>query len=124
MGQERRHQGITHTVMYFLVPGQGLYKLPQLPDAMAFTTPEGEESTRFQSAGMLIEPKEAMRRWKLSYKGDLLHKGEIVKNCTFEGEFTSQIGYLDYDTDISIKAIARSIATEPWSRAYFDHLKT
>lgn len=123
-GQERRHQGIIHSVLYFLVPGKGLYKLPQLPDAMVFSTVDGQENDRFMGGGLLSEPKEAMKRWRLSYKGDLLHNGEIVKNCSFDGEFVSQIGYLDYDTDISLKAIAKSIATEPWSRSYFDNLKT
>lgn len=124
MGQERRHQGIVHSVLYFLVPGKGVYKLPQLPDAMVFSTVDGQDNDKFTGGGLLSEPREAMKRWRLSYKGDLLHDGEIVRNCSFEGEFVSQIGFLDYDTDISLKAIARSIATEPWSRSYFDNLKT
>lgn len=123
-GQERRHQGIIHSVLYFLVPGKGLFKLPNLPDAMVFSTVEGQEGTKFSGGGLLSEPKEAMKRWKLSYKGDLLHNGQTIKGCSFEGEFVSQLGYFDYDTDISIRAIARSIATEPWSRAYFKHLET
>lgn len=123
-GQERRHQGIIHSVLYFLVPGKGLYKLPQLPDAMVFSTVDGQENERFMGGGLLSEPMEAMKRWRISYQGDLLHNGEVVKNCSFDGEFVSQIGYLDYDTDISLKAIAKSIATEPWSRSYFDNLKT
>lgn len=124
MGQERRHQGITHSVLYFLVPGKGIFKLPQLPDSMVFCTVDGQSSVKFSGGGLLSEPREAMKRWKLSYKGNLLHNGEIIENCSFDVEFTSQIGYFDYDTDISIKAIAKSIATEPWSRTYFDHLKT
>lgn len=124
-GQERRHQGIIHSVLYFLIPGKGLYKLPQLPDAMTFSTSDGVSSVKFSGGGLLSEPREAMKRWRLSYRGDLQHStGDIVKNCSFDGEFTSQIGYLDYDTDISLKAIAKSIATEPWSREYFANLKS
>ena len=124
MGQERRHKGITHNVLYFLVPGRGLYKLPQLPDAMTFTTKDGKPTVGFSGDGLHSEPREPMKKWKLSYNGDLLHDGVRIKNCSFDAEFTSTIGYLDYDSDISIKAIARSIATERWSRGYFEALKT
>lgn len=124
MGLERRHGGIIHTVLYFLVPGRGVFKLPQLPDTMVFSTKEGEESSGFSAAGLFAGPKEAMKKWTIYYKGNLLHKGEILKNCSFDAEFSSSFGCMDYDTDLSPKAIARSIATEPWSRKYFDQLKT
>lgn len=124
LGQERRPQGIIHSVLYFLIPNRGIFKLPQLPDAMVFSTSEGESSNGFVGGGLSCQPREPMKKWKMSYKGDLLHDGKVTKNCHFEGEFYSPIGYLDYDTDLSIKAIAKSVATEPWTREYFQCLQS
>lgn len=39
-------------------------------------------------------------------------------------EFTSDIGYFNVERDINPKALARSIASQLWSREYFDALKT
>lgn len=127
MGIERRHQGIAHGVLYFLIPGKGLYCMPKTPDTLTFNTADGEECGSFRAGGIFTEPTVAMEKWSLIYKGDLLHEGKIVKNCRFEGEFCSAGAsgdHFDFYADSSIQMIAKSIATEPWSREYFRNLKT
>lgn len=38
-------------------------------------------------------------------------------------QWTSDQPYFDFDTDMDARALARSIAREPWSRKYFKGLR-
>ena len=40
-----------------------------------------------------------------------------------KGEWSSKLTYFDFDTDMSPRALSRSMAREPWSKEYFQRLK-
>jgi len=44
---------------------------PKLPDTTLQQTKEDEEGAVFGAEGLKFEPVEAMKRWKLSYKGKM-----------------------------------------------------
>ncbi|TKR78316.1 hypothetical protein L596_019139 [Steinernema carpocapsae] len=84
---------------------------------------------------------EPMRRWRLKFSGSLVPNqddfvdtsspgpcevpvsvaGEV--EASFDFEWTNFGDYFDFDLDISPEAIARSFASETWTRAVFDRLK-
>ena len=39
------------------------------------------------------------------------------------GTYTSQLPYFDFDSEMEAWTVARAMAREPWSRAYFARLK-
>jgi hypothetical protein len=48
------------------VPGEGLLTSPKLPDSTLFGTED-----EFGAEGLKFEPLEPMRKWKMSYKGQM-----------------------------------------------------
>lgn len=48
------------------MPGEGLLKSPKQPDSLMFGTED-----EFGAEGLKFEPLEPMRKWKISYKGQL-----------------------------------------------------
>ncbi|KAG0722609.1 hypothetical protein GWK47_044177 [Chionoecetes opilio] len=90
----RRPRGVINGVLYIRIPGLGLLQLPKMPDTMMF------------GAGDQIKDKPLSR---LKVEVDV--------------RWTSRQPYFDFDTDMNARALARSIAREPWSHKYFQGLR-
>ena len=52
---------------FIQIPDLGLLELPSLPDTSLYT----EKTLSFSAGGLEIEPVEAMKKWKISYKGKM-----------------------------------------------------
>lgn len=120
----RRHENLVQTLLYLRVPALGLLELPSLPDTSLYT----EKELSFSAGGLQIEPVEAMKKWRISYKGKMRltkidgEKAEEVYVC-FVLDWTADTTFFDFDTDLCPDAVASGVAREKWSRAFFDQLK-
>ena len=69
-------------------------------------------------------PELPMRRWSLSFEGKMRNeKAGSVHDVKISGTYTSELPYFDFDSEMEAWTVARAMAREPWSRAYFDRLK-
>ncbi|KAK8406860.1 hypothetical protein O3P69_007428 [Scylla paramamosain] len=116
----RRPKGIINGLLFIRVPGLGLLQLPKMPDTMLFG--DGEQ---FAAEGLRITPVKPMSVWKIQYEGPMKMKDSPLSrlNVKLDIKWTSKQPYFDFDTDMNARALARSIAREPWSRQYFQQLR-
>ncbi len=47
-----------------------------------------------------------------------------VHRVSIEAEYTSDLDYFDFDSDMEPKVIARAMAREQWDRQYFSRLRS
>jgi len=115
----RRPHHVCNSFVFLRVPEEGLLMFPRLPDSTCYGTED-----EFGAEGLKLEPIIPMKKWKISYRGQLkrANTNELV-DVEMDLAWTSNWKYFDFDTDMSSTALSRSIAREPWSREYFDILK-
>ncbi|XP_054287744.1 uncharacterized protein LOC129003474 [Macrosteles quadrilineatus] len=120
-GSERRKHNIVNGVFYVVVPGLGLLCGHKIPDTVLF---DAEDDT-FGAEGLLLQPLEPMRKWKLTYTGEMwLHVNPTKQfSVAFSAVFTSALPIFHYDTDLDPGLLAAAIANEPWTLQYFKALK-
>ncbi|XP_077291561.1 uncharacterized protein LOC143914977 isoform X2 [Arctopsyche grandis] len=119
-GAERRQMGVINGLFYLIIPGKGLLCSTKIPDTLLF----GAKPLEFGAEGLLLSPIEPMKRWKVTYNEKMFQDDPSdVVNVSFTGEWTAIWKHFNYDTDLYIPAVARSIARENWSRRYFEDLK-
>ena len=41
-----------------------------------------------------------------------------------QAEYISKLPYFDFDSDMNAWTVARAFASEPWSREYFDRIRS
>ena len=69
-------------------------------------------------------PQQPMRRWNLSFEGKMRNeKTGSVHHVKISAVYTSELPYFDFDSEMEAWTVARAMAREPWSRAYFERLK-
>jgi len=100
----------------------GLLKAPKLPDTTLRTDQDMQFST---TDGLLIEPVEPMKSWKITYDGMMELEGGDVDpvHVQIDLQWKSDLRHFDFDTDVPPVAMARALAKEHWTRAYFEKLK-
>lgn len=117
----RRHQNVQQTVFILHIPKVGVLTLPTFPDTTIVTS---ESNDGYKAGGLNIEMITPMKKWKLTYKGDMIlddgKKVPVEMNAVWE----KCTDYFDADTDMNGHALAVAIAREPWSRKFFDRLKS
>lgn len=116
----RRHQNINQTVFILHVPSVGMLQLPCAP---ATTIVTSESINGYRAGGLQIEMLSPMKKWKLSFRGDMVLDGNLVP-VVLNAVWERCSDYFDADTDMDEHALAMSIAREPWSRAFFERLKS
>ncbi|VVC95814.1 unnamed protein product [Leptidea sinapis] len=116
MGCERRPLGMCNALFYIALPGKGLLCSRKIPDTVLF----GAGNEEFGAEGIKISPVKPMEKWALSYKGEMCK----VVNVEFSGEWSATSRYFDFDGELHPAAVIRSIAREPWTKDYFERLKT
>lgn len=121
-GCERRPMGMCNGLFYIGLPGKGLLCSKKIPDTVLF----GAEIGEFGAEGIKMTPVEPMKKWNISYKGQMWYQNDPSKfvDVDFTGEWTATTKYFDFDTDLYPATVIRSIAKEKWSREYFELLKT
>jgi hypothetical protein len=124
----RRHEGLVQTLLYIRIPGIGLLELPSLPD----TSVKGDKEMVYSAGGLVIEPVEPMKQWRLTFAGSLRllersshDEGDSPKivAVNFQLDWKAITRYFDFDTDLHPNALCDGIAREPWSRTFFDNLQ-
>ena len=77
--------------------------------------------------GVHLEPVVPMKRWKVKFEGEMMMKneGDIITShkVRIDAEYSSELEYFDFDSDMDPWTVARAMAREPWSRQYFEGLK-
>ncbi|PVD27980.1 hypothetical protein C0Q70_10556 [Pomacea canaliculata] len=97
----------------------GILEMPNMPD----TNLQGEEN-KFAAGGLLLEPVEAMKTWRLSYQGKMrIKKDKKEVNVKFILNWNNFTPFFDFDTDMHPAMMADGIAREKWSREYFSTLQ-
>ncbi|XP_021207156.1 uncharacterized protein LOC101744336 isoform X1 [Bombyx mori] len=124
-GCEQRPMGMCNGLFYIgcsQLPGKGLLCSKKIPDTVLF----GAEIGEFGAEGIKMTPVEPMKKWNISYKGQMWYQNNPSKfvDVDFTGEWTATTKYFDFDTDLYPATVIRSIAKEKWSREYFELLKT
>lgn len=79
----------------------------------------------FAAEGIKIECTEPMRKWKITFEGQLKAHADRTKiyDVRLNFEFTSDLPYINFDTDADPFAMASAMAVEKWSKSYFETLK-
>ena len=77
--------------------------------------------------GVHLEPVVPMKRWKVKFEGEMMMKneGDIITShkVRIDAEYSSELEYFDFDSDMDPWTVARAMAREPWSRQYFERLQ-
>ncbi|XP_072172219.1 uncharacterized protein [Diadema setosum] len=123
----RRQNQLANVLTYLVLPDVGVLQLPDHPG----TTLEDCHPDKHSIAGLTIESVQAMKEWKISYKGKLRLVDAKKKNWTegklldvsMEFRWTALTTYFDFDTDLDASLMADTIAREKWSRQFFEELK-
>ncbi|XP_055857358.1 uncharacterized protein LOC129920156 [Episyrphus balteatus] len=115
---ERRRRGVTRAAFYLWIPNRGLFSSPNLPEMVHFTTDGNSESEEFVAKGFRIYPMECMRRWRVTYIGEV-KQGTNRYAFEFDGEFSSELDHFDYNRHLSSSVIADSVAREAWDDSFF-----
>ncbi|XP_046660534.1 uncharacterized protein LOC124354257 [Homalodisca vitripennis] len=120
-GSERRKHNIVNGLFYVVVPGLGLLCSHKIPDTVLF---DAKDDT-FGAEGILAQPLEPMKKWKLSYSGEMwLHINPTKQyRVMFNGVWTSNMPIFNFDTDLNPHLVASAIANESWTPSYFRMLK-
>ncbi|ELU09306.1 hypothetical protein CAPTEDRAFT_151881 [Capitella teleta] len=120
----RRQEGLVQTLLYIRVPNVGLFELATLPN----TSLQTSKPECYSAGGLTIEPVTPMKEWRLTFDGTMrLIKpdGEKVEDikANFDLQWTADSRLFDFDTDMDVTALCEAMATEPWSREFFNNLK-
>lgn len=84
-----------------------------------------DDENGFAAEGIKIECTEPMRKWKITFEGHLKAHADHTKvyDARLNLEFTSELPYFNFDTDVDPFAMASAMAVEKWSKSYFETLK-
>ncbi len=84
----------------------------------------------WKGQGLHIEPLEPLRRWRVAFHGKVkkvvdrgVDDDNDLLDVAFDGEWQSDEGIFDYDTDLSPSATARAFAKEEWNEQFFQDLQ-
>ncbi|RZB94432.1 uncharacterized protein BDFB_004454, partial [Asbolus verrucosus] len=123
-GMARRKNKLIDGFMYLLIEssGLGLLETPKLPGTSLYQNEENEE---YAAEGIKLTPIEAMKKWRISYEGKMkrYHQRTELVDVKIDAEWSSDLPYFNFDTDMDSCAMAKSMAYEKFSKEYFDNLK-
>ena len=70
-------------------------------------------------AGLELVPVEPMRRWRVRFNGELVDKDGVSHNVEIDAQYSSNLPYFDFDSDMDPWPVCRAMAREQWSGDYF-----
>jgi hypothetical protein len=109
------------------VPELGLLESLKLPNTLLDADPGSVLLMKEYSAeGISFTPVEPMKRWYVSFNGKMRTQKNPDKlfNVKLDGEWTSDLPYFLFETDMSLKSLSAAIARETWTEELFDALKS
>ena len=109
-GSERKHE----YWFDFYLQGMGFFGLRDDP---------GPDGDGFQMGNLKWEPIEAGKSWRIRFKGMVKDASGKPHDCETDLVFTGETPIYDFARSSDHEAIARSIASEKWSRDFFFKLK-
>lgn len=120
----RRHDRLVQTLLYIRLPDLGLLELPSLPDTCLLE----DKPKSYAAGGLVIDPVEPMKRWRLSFNGPLRltptgggSQQQITASFTLD--WVAYTPCFDFDTDLHPRSLCDGMAREIWSRERFNDLK-
>ncbi|TRY62049.1 hypothetical protein TCAL_16245 [Tigriopus californicus] len=118
---ERKKNKKCNSVLYLRLAGKGLFRGPWLPD----TSVAADKDDAWESQGLKFHPVEPLRRWSIKFEGKVNKVSDQTESMQvqIDGDWSSDHGIFDYDTDMSASATARVFAKEPWNKQYFSDLQ-
>ncbi|CAL4064911.1 unnamed protein product [Meganyctiphanes norvegica] len=116
----RRPKGVINGVLFIRIPGVGLLELPRMPDTILFGNDE-----EFSAEGLSLRCVKPMTEWQIKYTGPMKINGDpsTFHNVELDAVWTSRHRYFDFDVDMDVGALSRSMAREPWTSQYFKNLQ-
>ncbi|RZC38423.1 uncharacterized protein BDFB_007358, partial [Asbolus verrucosus] len=126
-GIERRHQAKANGLFYIAVPELGLLESQKLPNTLLDSDPVSVLLNKeYGAEGISFAIAEPMKKWHVSYNGKMrLQKSpDRLLDVKLNGEWTSDLPYFLFETDISLNCLAKAIARETWTNEFFKSLKT
>lgn len=95
---------------------------PKVPSTSLYKTEDNDE---YGAEGLKVTPLVPMKKWKINYDGQMKETAnpKQTHKVQIDLEWTSNLPYFSFDSDIDILLMAKCMALEPWSREYFQMLK-
>ncbi|GLH10235.1 Uncharacterized protein GBIM_15186 [Gryllus bimaculatus] len=123
VGTASRPHDVVNGFLYLKVPDIGLLVSPKLPDTMLFRSKLDRENS-YGAEGLILYPFQPMKVWKIQYNGPMHIYGDPENkfDVKLNAVWSSDLPYFDFDTDMNKYSVAKSMASEPWSREYFKNL--
>ena len=119
----RRQGKILQSMVFVYIPGLGLLRHAHHPET-AMKQTEEEAGRGWSGGGVSLVPEQPMRRWRISFEGRMKNeKTGTLHEVTLSASYTSEFPHFDFDSEMSAWTVARAMAREPWSRAYFAGLR-
>lgn len=119
--QARRKLGMNNTIFSLRIPEIGVLLHPKHPDTTLFTTTEDT----WEAEGLKLDLVEPMKKWSIKYQGPMVHQSRGTTHLIdLQAEYISKLPYFDFDSDMNAWTVARAFAKEPWSREYFDRIRS
>ena len=88
---------------------------------------QSEGETGWRAGGLTITPVEPMRVWRVEYQGEMILQSEgsipTGHQVSLAAQYTSDLPFFDFDTDMDAWAMAGAVGREPWSRQFFSELQ-
>lgn len=96
-----------------------------LKDAGFFglTKSPGQEMEGFQLGKLRWEPVETGKKWRITFKGEVTDRSGRLHQCQTDLLFTGEHPLYDYANSSDQEMIAKVIASEKWTKAFFFNLK-
>lgn len=86
-------------------------------------TQPGPEMDGFRLGNLKWVPEETGKKWRITYQGEVTDQAGKKYNCSTNLLFTGEHPLYDYANSSDKEMIARAIASEKWTRAFFHNLK-
>ncbi|CAD5222808.1 unnamed protein product [Bursaphelenchus xylophilus] len=140
LGFAQRPGAIANIFFVLHIPGKGTFVNEDLLSTSNLKTIPNDHEYVSES-GFKISCLRPMEMWRIEFNGSLVNTKYLKQDLTkpgegkkpqdyeaidtkFELDWTAKGDHFDFDTDISVDLISRSLAIEPWSRTAFKNLQS
>ncbi|CAC5406724.1 unnamed protein product [Mytilus coruscus] len=117
----RRHNRQSEVWLVLEIPGIGRLQHPLHPDTLVSNVSNSE----YTAGGVKIEMIEPMKKWKISYNGQLRFEGtERLVHVQMSLVWQTVSDPFSFDTDMNQSALADAVSRELWTKQFWDALRS
>ncbi|XP_071158231.1 rifampicin phosphotransferase-like [Mytilus edulis] len=117
----RRHNRQSEVWLVMEIPGIGRLQHPLHPDTLVSNVSNNE----YTAGGINIEIIEPMKKWKISYNGQLRFDGtERLVHVQMSLIWQTVTDPFSFDTDMNQSALADAVSRELWTKQFWDALRS